>query len=162
MQDTLEKIQCAGGVVFDPNYQPIPGYGERGLFIIPAGGGCTTASREHVARRTTAIRAWLGDGRGVLATDPPAELWEAYAKALKDGADWSRQTGKRCDAELCRELIGLEGKRVQVTHPDGKIDRFTVGKSTGWMPCHIMKHNARSMDGAQADIPRGSVVTVVK
>ncbi len=39
--------------------------------------------------------------------------------------------------ELTEQLIGLEGKRVEVVDCDGNTRRFIVGKSTGWIPCHL-------------------------
>lgn len=47
---------------------------------------------------------------------------------------------------LCPELIGLEGYRVEATQYGERV-RFQVGKSTGWKPCHIALHNRRSIGG---------------
>jgi hypothetical protein len=44
-------------------------------------------------------------------------------------------------------LIGLEGRRVEVVEADGQRRRFKVGKSTGWIPCHIELANERSSGG---------------
>jgi len=52
---------------------------------------------------------------------------------------------------LSPQLIGLEGCRVVVTRKDGRNARFRVGRSTGWRPCHLELHNARSLGGDPAD-----------
>lgn len=43
----------------------------------------------------------------------------------------------RGTAHLTPSLIGLEGCRVEVTNAEGEKRRFWVGKSTGWVPCHL-------------------------
>ena len=54
--------------------------------------------------------------------------------------------GTRDDSGLCPELRGLEGCRVEATQYDAR-ERFQVGVSGGWKPCHLRLHNARSMGG---------------
>lgn len=38
---------------------------------------------------------------------------------------------------LTPELIGLEGKRIEVVDCYGDCRRFIVGRSCGWRPIHI-------------------------
>lgn len=57
------------------------------------------------------------------------------------------QHGIQFKAELTKQLIGLEGKRVEVVDSYGETRRFKVGKSTGWIPCHLELANARSSGG---------------
>lgn len=56
----------------------------------------------------------------------------------------------RSDSALTPQLIGLEGWRVEVLDHDGNTRRFLVGKSTGWVPCHIELHNIRCYGGGPA------------
>jgi hypothetical protein len=68
----------------------------------------------------------------------PSVAYYDYYKALCDvGGAYCERTGKRCPIELTPQLIGYEGKRVEVTYTDGTKERFKVGRSTGWMPCHL-------------------------
>lgn len=60
----------------------------------------------------------------------------------------------RDESQLCAELRGLEGYRVEATHYGERI-RFQVGMSTGWKPCHLRLHNVRSIGGDA--ITRGSL-----
>lgn len=46
-------------------------------------------------------------------------------------------TGIRFNSGLTPELIGKEGKRVEVVDSRNEKRRFIVGKSTGWIPCHL-------------------------
>ena len=64
----------------------------------------------------------------------------------------------RDESELCPELIGKEGCRVEATQY-GERKRFQVGMSTGWRPCHIALHNRRCMGGGL--VKRGTLSDVV-
>ena len=58
-----------------------------------------------------------------------------------------KQIGYRSKAELTPQLIGLEGKQVEVVDCYGDKRRFWVGKSTGWIPCHLEISSSRSSGG---------------
>jgi len=66
---------------------------------------------------------------------------QALAKARHELTGW------RSKSQLTPELRGMEGKRVEVTTEWGEFVRFTVGKSTGFIPCHIMLSEERFNDG---------------
>lgn len=53
-------------------------------------------------------------------------------------------------SELTPELIGLEGKRVEVVDSYGEKRRFIVGKSTGWIPVHLEIKKSNSLGGFPA------------
>lgn len=53
----------------------------------------------------------------------------------------------RSQSELTPELIGLEGKRVEVINSWGEKSRFIVGKSTGFIPIHLEIKRTDSMGG---------------
>jgi hypothetical protein len=57
----------------------------------------------------------------------------------------------RDSSKLTSQLIGKEGCRVEVVDNDGNRRRFIVGKSTGWVPCHLELKNVRSSGGSAAD-----------
>ena len=61
---------------------------------------------------------------------------------------------------LTATLIGHEGHRVEVERMNGSVDRFKVGRSTGWKPCHVELRNARSRGGLPADREYRSVKRV--
>ena len=72
-----------------------------------------------------------------------------------DHATWTAMTPARRDqardnSGLTKDLIGHEGWRVEVTRADGTKQRFIVGRSTGWRPCHLAIHNRRSHGGGPA------------
>lgn len=55
--------------------------------------------------------------------------------------------GIKMQCGLTKQLIGLEGKRVEVVDCYNEKRRFKVGRSTGWIPCHIELANERSSGG---------------
>jgi hypothetical protein len=52
---------------------------------------------------------------------------------------------------LTKQLIGLEGRRVEVVTTYGEKRRFIVGRSTGWVPCHIERKLRTSSGGMAAE-----------
>lgn len=77
---------------------------------------------------------------------------------FKVGAEEFHSTGRRCPVELTEQLNGLEGMRVEVSVVGGTTAyRFWVGRSTGWLPCHIELTNSRSRGGNSARKKYGSV-----
>jgi len=67
----------------------------------------------------------------------------------------------RCNVELTPELVGREGKRVEVIDCYGEKRRFIVGKSTGWMPIHLeIKSKASTGGGGVTGTPFKSVKIV--
>lgn len=124
---------------------------ESRLYIIPCGKGYTCHGFDVVERLITHLTS---EGLTVApplikpfgTVDPSAPVGTperyAYYRALcGEGAARNALTGWRSTAELTPEFIGKEGKRVEVTHQweSGEVEteRFQVGKSTGWMPCHL-------------------------
>jgi hypothetical protein len=68
----------------------------------------------------------------------------------------------RSDAGLTKQLVGMEGWRVEVKTTYGETRRFIVGKSTGWVPCHIEVHSRRSHGGPSASQEYASVRKLYK
>jgi hypothetical protein len=114
------------------------------VFVIPCGDGYTCLGFDVVRRKTQVIADWLG--RSDLAPKAARGTLESYAE-YQAIAKIAAATGKRCPAELHPRLIDHEGQRVEVTFDNGSTERFWVGKSTGWLPCHLRLHNTRSMGG---------------
>lgn len=132
------------------------------LFLIPAGDGFSCLGFDVAHRKTADVAAWLG--RADLA--PPTrrgtlKAWKAYRAAMAAGAAYNRATGARCDADLIPALRRYEGRRVEVVTPSGERSRFIVGKSTGWLPCHLEIARRDSTGGGAAYVPDGSTVREV-
>lgn len=130
------------GITINPDYF---GPGD-GLYIIPSGDGYSTLGFDRVMELASALAKELGQLDLIPWTDERGTI-EAYEKyrALVDIAhERHKKSGFRSKVELTPELIGLEGRRVEVVDSSGEKRRFTVGRSTGWIPIHLEIKTSRS------------------
>lgn len=122
-----------------------------GVYVMKCGDGVSCLGFEYAASKADAVAEWLeAQGKPLEAPSAPLGTLEAFARyqaAMEAGRAHNAATGARCPAELVPQLTGLEGKRVEVVDSDGEARRFIVGKSTGWMPCHLEIKTRRSSGG---------------
>lgn len=76
------------------------------------------------------------------------EAYEAYRRVCGVAAGM-HAIGHRFTCMLTPELIGKEGKRVEVVDCYGEKRQFIVGKSCGWLPIHL-EIKTRSSIGGEA------------
>lgn len=74
-------------------------------------------------------------------------ILEGMTQTKWDALPAQRREALRDNSDLTKQLVGLEGWRVEVTDDDGIKRRFIVGKSTGWRPCHLEIKTTRSYGG---------------
>ena len=136
---------------------------EQRLFVIKNGSGFSCLGFDVCEKRRLAYCVWLYGPKGHTHDIPVGtiESYNAYLAALESVRERCAKTREKCPAELEPLLTGLEGKRVEVTAPDGSRERFYVGKSTGHLPIHLAIKTRRSSGGCQAYIPRGAQIRVV-
>ncbi|HKR05951.1 MAG TPA: hypothetical protein VJY62_15045 [Bacteroidia bacterium] len=60
----------------------------------------------------------------------------------------NKLTGWRSQAELYKPFIDKEGQRVEVEYTWGEKEKFYIGKSTGFIPCHLTIKKSNSTGGA--------------
>ncbi len=135
------------------------------LYVIQAGEGYTCYGFDVLDTKARAVAAWS-------KVIPPVDLlgaigtrghFEQCDQILEHGGKFAAKTNTRCDAELTPQLIGLEGKRVEVVDCYGETRQFKVGKSTGWMPCHLeLTGRDLSGGGAVSGAPFKSVTVLTK
>lgn len=123
-----------------------------GLFVQRCGNNGFSCLGFEVAEGTRkACAAWLrSEGQSVPEhTDEigTPDAWRAYLETLAAVRAYHEKTSRRCPASLTPQLMGLEGARVEVVDSYGERRRFTVGKSTGWIPCHLELKGANSNGG---------------
>jgi len=94
-------------------------------------------ARQDRATNTAALA--MGLGLAGMTWDRWQLLTPAQRDALRD------------NSALTKELIGLEGYRVEVVDNYGERRRFWVRKSTGWQPVHIECKLITSSGGTSAD-----------
>jgi hypothetical protein len=110
------------------------------LYVIPAAHGFSCLGFDVAARRAAALASEMGLP---APTGKPGtlKLYRAYQDLIATAHKRNQETGWRSISELTPALIGLEGKRVEVIHQwkgeNPETVRFIVGKSTGFIPCHL-------------------------
>ena len=142
------------------DYRATPGSEPMPIYVVKCGGGCSTISFAHAERLRQAVMAWIGEAADPMETGTEAH-YAAYREAMRRGREHAQRTGARCPAELTPQLVGLEGRRVEVTERDGRRRRFHVGRSTGWMPVHLEIATRRSSGGPAACIAKDARVRLV-
>jgi hypothetical protein len=133
---------------------------EQRLYVIPSGEGYTCLGFDVAERKRRAVLQWLGLPFRTMEVGT-IEHYLAYILNMQEGAAHNLKTGKRCEVELTPELIPYLGNRVEVTTPDGQKSRFWVGKSMGWMPCHLEIKSRNSNGGGAVYFPAGSSVRLI-
>lgn len=123
---------------------------ESRLFVLPCGGGFTCLGFDVERARTAALRAELvrlGEALPKIVAQPgTADAWKEHQAVMGAARRYHDRTGCRFRCELTPQLVGLEGRRVEVMK-DGERRRFIVGKSGGWLPIHLEIKTRRSHGG---------------
>lgn len=120
------------------------------LFIIPCNGGYSCLGFDVCRSRCERLAAELaqrGHNVGVIPPDGTLAQHQHLCDLGDIADDDFRRTGVRCECGLNPRLRGSEGRRVEVTEHNGTVRRFQVGRSTGWIPCHLELYNRRSRGG---------------
>lgn len=137
------------------------------LYVIPCGSGFTCLGFQNAYKRASAVAAFAGVAASTLANVGTLAGYDEYAAIMTAGAAYAARTGERCESDLTPALIGLEGCRVEV-HPGGLASdarRFWVGRSTGWMPCHLeiaRRSRTHASGGPAAMVDPGDVVKFIR
>lgn len=124
------------------------------LYVIAYGKGYSCLGFEVVAERTKRLfdelqrRGLAPQSYLLTAALGTNDAFEYYNILMQMAEQHHKLTGYRFACELTPELIGKEGWRVEVVTSYGETERFWVGKSTGWMPCHLQIERRNSSGGA--------------
>ena len=118
----------------------------KGVYVLKESGGYSTLGFDHVQDLSLKYAQWL------ITPAPTAEkgtldAYVAYRDLADKVSEKCQREHVRCPVQLTPQLIGLEGKRVEVVTSWGETERFWVGKSTGDIPIHLQVANTRSSGG---------------
>ena len=116
---------------------------ERRLYNLSHGtgkdAGFTCLGFDIAEKWLVGVLAWMPANKRPVVCDGEAEIgtegrYAFFARVMDAAAKHATETKTRCPVNLIPQLIGLEGKRVEVTTPDGERSRFYVSKSNGLAP----------------------------
>lgn len=138
------------------------------LYVIACGAGYSCLGFDVLETRCKALEAELVAYGYVVPT--PAAIgtvprYEQYQAAVQFAAQLNQRTGWRSQSELRKELIGLEGKRLAVEHTlhgNAETATFILGKSTGFIPCHLFLESRKADGGEALYLGQITKVTVLK
>jgi hypothetical protein len=107
-----------------------------GRSFSPFGGGFSCLGFDVCLTRLTSLAAELGESLPELQRGS-MEVYNEHQRMLDIARKKHTDTGWRSQSELIPEFIGNEGRRVEVITKWGEKSRFIIGKSTGFIPCHL-------------------------
>jgi hypothetical protein len=132
---------------------------EQHLYVIDCGSGYSCLGFDVLERR--AVRLAKALCLNFDTTMPNGEAkYNAYRNLQHIAHERVIKTGIRIECELHPKLHGTLHRRVEVVFADGSVERFTVGRSTGWTPIYLRLKNSRSKGGEAID--RDEQITSVK
>tara|TARA_R110000868_G_scaffold375749_1_gene640424 strand:+ start:1170 stop:1613 length:444 start_codon:yes stop_codon:yes gene_type:complete len=117
--------------------QKIKSNKEQNLYVIPCGkNGFTCLGFDVCLSRSTKLAVEMGltpknVKRGTIAA------YNEYTRLTNIARKRHAETGWRSESELIPEFIGKEGQRVEIVTSSGNTERYYIGKSTGFIPCHL-------------------------
>lgn len=134
------------------------------LYVLNSNGGFTCYGFDVLNTMAANLLEWLkaqgraaelllgAKGIDVKALAIPSRVgtkkhFIACDRVIDSARRYAVMSNERCDAGLTQQLIGLEGKHVEVVDVYGEKRRFYVGRSSGWMPCHLEVKTRRSNGG---------------
>ena len=75
------------------------------------------------------------------------KVYTNYLKLLKIAEKRFKTENYKSKSDLIPEFIGKEGKRVEVVTSYNEKQRYIIGKSSGFIPCHLEIKKGNSIGG---------------
>jgi len=134
---------------------------EQKLYVTPCGGGFSCLGFDVCHNKTIKLAKELDREDLIPTRKGTKKAYNNYETLVSLAREKNIATGWQSKAGLTPELIGKEGHRVEVVTSYGEKVRFIVGKSTGWIPCHLeIKRTDSSGGGGAIGSPYKSIKIV--
>ena len=118
------------------------------LYVIPCGeDGYSCYGFDVVQHKRMLLADELGVPHVKYRTGS-MKAYKEYMRLVEMARQKNEATGWRSQSDLYKPFIGNEGKRVEVVYTWGEKERFIIGRSTGWIPCHITIKRKDSYGGS--------------
>jgi len=130
---------------------------EQALYVIPCGKGYTCLGFDVCIDWTTRLAKEMKVRMKPVARGT-IEAYDEYQRMIQIALMKYRRTGWKSQSQLIPEFIGKEGQRVEVVTSYGETERYYIGKSTGFIPCHLeIKRNDSTGGRAVTGYPFKSI-----
>lgn len=133
------------------------------LYLIHFGTGFTCLGFDVCLEKAKFLASELNMPEPVWYEEPEEirVLYDYYSELCEMARIRHQNTGWKSRCWLTPQLIGLEGKRVEVVDCYGETRRFKVGRSTGHCPCHLELKSSKSTGGCAVSGTPFKSVTVL-
>jgi hypothetical protein len=119
---------------------------EQRLYVIPCGKGFTCLGFDVCKRKLFTLANEMGY-TPVSKRVGSLKMYNEYQSLIEFARKKNVATGWKSKSELIPEFIGKEGQRVEVVNAYNETERFYIGKSTGFIPCHLQILKSNSSGG---------------
>ena len=110
---------------------------EQKLYVIPCGSGYSCYGFEVLKNKLNRLAKEYNREDLTVKRAGTIKAYNNYLKVVKIAEKRFKTEGYRSKSDLIPEYIGKEGKRVEVVTSYGEKQRYIIGKSTGFIPCHL-------------------------
>lgn len=130
-------------------------------YTLKCGGGYSSMGFDYCFKLATTMANEVNRPDLLPKTKGTKTTYIKFRKLSEIVLKMHQKNGFRSQADLTPQLIGREGQRVEVVDRWGNRKRFWVGRSTGWIPCHleIARTNCHG-GGAVIGAPFSEVITI--
>lgn len=117
---------------------------EQKLYIIPCDKGFSCYGFKVLKDKLNRLAKEYNREDLIVKRSGTMKAYNNYIIIIKIAEEKYKKEGYRSNSELIPEFIGKERKRVEVITRYGEKKRYIIGKSAGWIPCHleILKSNS--------------------
>lgn len=122
---------------------------EQKLYIIPCGSGFSCYGFEVLKNKLNRLAIEYNRKDLSVKRSGTIKVYNNYLKIVKIAEKKFETEKYRSKSELIPEFIGKEGKRVEVITNYNEKQRYIIGKSTGFIPCHLEIKKRNSSGGSQ-------------
>jgi hypothetical protein len=131
---------------------------EQKLYVIPCGNGYSCYGFEVLKNKLNKLAKEYNREDLSVKRLGTIKTYNNYLKVIKIAEKRFKTENYRSKSELIPEFIGKEGKRVEVITIYGKKQRYIIGKSSGFIPCHLeIKQRNSSGGGSVIGYPFKSI-----
>jgi len=118
------------------------------LYVIPCGGGFSCYGFEVLKNKLNRLAMEYKREDLSVKRSGTIKAYNNYFKIVKIAEKRYKTESYRSKSELIPEFIGNEGRKVEVITSYNEKERYIIGKSTGFIPCHLEIKKRNSSGGS--------------